>query len=62
MNTTYKLLKNLPDCPKGRIFKEDIYGNFYLSMTDDEAIENKLKHYRFSEKEIINNPLWFKKI
>jgi hypothetical protein len=37
------LMKNLPNCPKGRVFKEDINGDFYHSMTDDEAIEGKLK-------------------
>jgi hypothetical protein len=56
------LMKNLPNCPKGRIFKEDINGNFNLSMTDNEAIEGKLKPYKFTKKEVINNSKWFSNI
>jgi hypothetical protein len=53
------LIKKLPNCPKGRIFKEDINGNFYYSMTDEEVIEGKLKMYNFTKEEVINNPKWF---
>jgi len=56
---TLILLKDLPNCPAGRIFKEDINGNFFLSMTDNEAIEGKLKLYKFTEEEVKNNNDWF---
>lgn len=53
---------DLPSCPKGRVFKEDIEGNFYHSMTDDEAIEGKLKSYKFTKKEVLDNPQWFREV
>jgi hypothetical protein len=53
------LMKNLPNCPKGRIFKEDINGDFFHSMTDDEAIKGKLKPYKFTKNEVESNPDWF---
>ena len=53
------LMKNLPNCPKGRIFKEDINGDFFHSITDDEAIEGKLKSYKFKKEEVANNSKWF---
>lgn len=57
------LLKNLPNCPKGRIFKEDIAGDFFHSMTDKEAIEGKLKSYTFTKEEVKKNiPKWFSNI
>jgi hypothetical protein len=56
------LMKNLPNCPKGRIFKQDINGDFFHSMTDDEAIEGKLKSYKFTKEEIANNRKWFSNV
>ncbi len=56
-----KLMKDLPNCPKGRIFSETIHGNFFHSMTDDEAIEDILKAYHFTKEEVKNNPKWFSK-
>ena len=56
------LMKNLPNCPKGRIFKEDINGDFFHSMTDDEAIEGKLKSYKFTKEEVSNNRKWFSNV
>ena len=53
------LMKNLPNCPKGRIFKEDINGDFFHSMTNDESIEGKFKSYKFTKEEVINNGKWF---
>lgn len=55
----FMLVKHLPNCPKGRIFNEDIYGNFYLSRTDDEVIQGIPKYYHFTKEEIQNNPHWF---
>lgn len=56
------LMKNLPNCPKGRIFKEDINGDFFHSITDDEAIEGKLKLYKFTKEEVANNRKWFSNV
>lgn len=53
------LTKDLPGCPKGRMFLENIYGDFFHSMTDDEAIEGKLKAYFFTKQEVLDNPTWF---
>ncbi len=55
-------MKSLPNCPKGRIFNEDVAGNFFHSMTDNEYLKGKLKLYSFSKKEVKNNPKWFSKI
>lgn len=38
------LIKDLPSCPKGRIFKENISGEYYHSMTDQEYIDKKFKY------------------
>lgn len=56
---TYILSKDLPNCPKGRKFIPNIYGDFFLLMSDDEAIEGKLKNYEFTKEEIESNPDWF---
>lgn len=53
------LMKNLPNCPKGRVFKEDINGDFFHSMTDNEAIIGKLKAYKFTKEEVSANRKWF---
>jgi hypothetical protein len=53
------LQKDLPNCPKGRIFKEDVSGNFFHSMTDEEAIGGNLKSYTFTKEEVADNPEWF---
>lgn len=60
--TKFVLCKNLPGCPKGRIFKQDIDDDYFLSMTDDEAINNNLKLYTFTKEEVKNNPKWFVKL
>lgn len=51
--------KDLPSCPKGRKFIPNINGDYFLSMTDDEAIEGKLKLYKFTKEEVESNPDWF---
>ncbi|MCE5332718.1 MAG: hypothetical protein LLF95_11350 [Bacteroidales bacterium] len=58
------LLRDLPNCPKGRIFEEQefIIGcpDFFHSMTDEECINRQYKHYCFSNEEVEQNPDWFK--
>jgi len=53
------LLKDLPNCPKGRSFNQNTDGDYYLSMTDDEAIYSNLKQYHFTKEEVENNSDWF---
>lgn len=55
------LKKPLPECPKGRILiKRDVpEGGFFISMTDDEAIDGTIKSYSFTNDEINKNPQWF---
>jgi len=55
-------MKDLPSCLKGRVFKEDTEGNFYHSMTDQEAIDGNLKFYKFTKEEIAKNRDWFSNI
>lgn len=56
----YILEKDLPGCPKGRKFLEDIDGNYCLSITYDEHIEGEIKIYKFTKSEIESNPDWFR--
>ena len=53
------LLFNLPSCPAGRIFKQDDNGDFFHSMTTDEAIKGDLENYHFTKQEVANNKGWF---
>lgn len=53
------LLKDLPYCPKGRIFKQDINGNFFHSMTDEEGLSGKFKGYHFTKKDVGYMPEYF---
>jgi hypothetical protein len=55
----YRLLKPLPGCPIGRIFKEDVDGEYYHSMSDDEAISGKYLMYVFTKKEVETNSDFF---
>lgn len=55
-----ELLKDLINCPKGRLFKENVNGYFYHYITDEECIQNKYKQYSFTKDEVLNNPDWFK--
>lgn len=55
------LLKDLPCCPAGRIFKSTNDGlSFYHYMTDDEVINSQLKDYTFSRRDVESNPSWFR--
>lgn len=58
----FVLMKDLPGCPKGRIFKEDVAGNYFHSMTDEEAISGELQSYKYSKDAVIGNGMWFKEI
>lgn len=55
------LLKDLPSCPKGRIFISDINGDYFHSMTDKEYLEGNLKSYKYTKEEMNLNPKWFSK-
>lgn len=61
MKPNYILQKDLPNCPKGRVFKPTIDGTLYfLSMTNNEVINGNLHDYKFKPDEVENNILWFK--
>jgi len=62
------LTKSLPNCPEGRMFKEDVSGNYYHYMTDEEVLNGftiiygrkvQLKEYKFTKEEVKNNPDFF---
>lgn len=62
MKSNYILKKDLPNCPKGRIFKPTHDGEIYfLSITEDECISGKIHEYKFKSTEVESNPYWFKK-
>lgn len=62
MKSNYILKKDLPNCPKGRVFKPTYEGkDYFLSMTDNEAIKGVLPDYKFKADVVENNPDWFKK-
>lgn len=58
-NRKIELKHDLPNCPAGRFFKEDINGDWFHSMTDDEYMLGKYKFYKFTKDEILNNSYWF---
>ena len=57
------LKRPLPGCPKGRILKKRSIpeGGFFVSMTDQEAIDGQIKSYSFTNDEIDKNPQWFER-
>tara|TARA_R110002050_G_C8944691_1_gene512878 strand:+ start:1245 stop:1442 length:198 start_codon:yes stop_codon:yes gene_type:complete len=57
-----KLEKDLPNCPKGRIFKESVDGNFFHSMTIEEYLGGELKNYKFTKDEVEQNKDWFSNV
>lgn len=62
MKSNYILKKDLPNCPKGRVFRPTYDGTqYFLSMTDNEMINGTLHDYKFKASEVENNPDWFKK-
>lgn len=62
MKSNYILKKDLPFCPKGRVFKPTYDGTrYFLSMTDTEVMNGRLHDYKFEAREVENNTTWFKK-
>jgi hypothetical protein len=62
MKSNYVLKKDLPNCPKGRVFRPTYDGtHYFLSMTDNEVMSGRLHDYKFKAGEVENNPDWFKK-
>jgi hypothetical protein len=58
----YRLLKPLPGCPVGRLFKADENGIYYHIMTEAEALQDGLKMYNFTKDEVDENPDFFEKL
>ena len=62
MKPNYILKDDLPNCPKGRVFKPTHDGtHYFLSMSTNEHIEGKLHPYKYEADVVENNPDWFKK-
>jgi hypothetical protein len=55
----YRLLKPLPGCPVGRLFKADENGIYYHIMTEAESLQDGLKMYYFTTQDIIDNTDFF---
>jgi len=58
----FELLKDLPGCPTGRIFKEAVNNSYYNLMTDQEFIDNEYQSYSIMDIFVENNSEWFKEI
>jgi hypothetical protein len=58
MKKQFRNIKELPGCPIGRIFKQDVSGDYYHSMSDDEAINGEFQTYEFP-LDIMENTQWF---
>jgi hypothetical protein len=58
MKRRFRNIKELPGCPIGRIFKEDSSGNFYHSLSDEDAFGDVLIPYKFALKHMENKE-WF---
>jgi hypothetical protein len=58
MKKQFRNIKELPGCPIGRIFKEDVNGDYYYSMSDDEVIGGEFYPYKFP-LDIMENTQWF---
>lgn len=57
-----KLLKDMPNCPKGRQFLQDIAGDWFHRITAYEVIKGKFQDYKLSKQTVLDNPDWFKKM
>lgn len=55
----YTLKKSMPGCPAGRLFKQNSGGEYFHSMTDDEAVSGELVDYRLPRNVVEYNPDWF---
>lgn len=61
LKPNYILLKDLPGCPAGRIFKPTNDGkHYFLSLTDYEYMDEKFHPYKYKTSEVVNNTGWFK--
>lgn len=63
---SYILLKDLPGCPKGRIFKPCKAANsqgkpvyYFPSLSDEEVLSGNLELYKIQSIFVENNPEWF---
>ncbi len=56
------LLKDLPMCPKGRIFCKDIYNDYRHEIGPREEISGQFMHYDFPAVFVKNSPEWFKPV
>lgn len=56
----YKLLIDLPMCPKGRLFRRTVDGtHIFHSMTTEEAITGNYMSYNYPIKIVSEYPNWF---
>jgi hypothetical protein len=62
MSKVYRLLKPLPGCPVGRVFKQIGNGEYYHSITDAEALQDGLRMYYFDKNEVEGNPDFFEEM
>jgi hypothetical protein len=53
------LKKDLINCSAGRVFKQDVSGNYFHSMTDAEAMSGMFKMYKFTKEEVESHSSWF---
>ena len=51
------LIKDLPRCPKGRVFKQDVSGGFFHSISDSDI--DRYHSYHFTKEEIKEISDWF---
>lgn len=62
MKCNYILKKDLPNCPKGKVFRPTYDGkDYFLSLTDNEHINGNFPDYKFKADVVENNTDWFKK-
>lgn len=55
----YRLLKDLPNCPAGRILKLTDSGMYYCT---DIGPKESIQFYSWPIVDVINNPHWFEEI
>ena len=58
---SYILLKDMPGCPKGRIFKRNVIGQHFTSIMDEEFLDiDCIQGYTIDSRFVENNTEWFK--
>jgi len=55
----YRLLKDLPNCPKGTVFEPIRNGESYASVLTDEEVANGKKRYSWPKSDVEYNMMWF---